>query len=224
MIIYKITNILNNKCYIGQTIKNLNHRINRHFYNASIKINHPLYDSINKYGKESFLIEVLETCDSLDNLNLREIHYISLYKSTDRNFGYNLTSGGKNCPMSEDTKQKIKEFQLNRVRTSDDKFLNSKRFTGKKMTEKMREVLNKLNANKKLTPEHIEILRQSNLGRKASDLQRSTVANANRTRIHSDETRKKLSAGRKGKKHSEETKAKIRETKRLKKLQVINGI
>lgn len=94
--IYKITNLINNKIYIGQSI-NIEKRINAHFAYAFSKgakeYNTPIHNAIRLYGKESFKWEILKECteEELDDL---EIYYISLYNSTDRNIGYNLTTGG----------------------------------------------------------------------------------------------------------------------------------
>lgn len=59
--IYKITNIINNKCYIGQAFL-LRKRIRQH-YNlwTNPKIKKYLYSSINKYGIENFKFELIET-------------------------------------------------------------------------------------------------------------------------------------------------------------------
>jgi len=59
MLIYKITNILNNKCYIGQTSYILERRINLHLKEVKYKTNSPLYNSINKYGLENFKWEII---------------------------------------------------------------------------------------------------------------------------------------------------------------------
>ena len=99
--IYKITNILNNHCYIGQA-KNIKLRIYYHLnstYNSKKKdYNYPLHQAIRKYGVDNFNLEVLEKC-SEDELNKKEIFYIQKYHSCklDSKYvgGYNLTSGGK---------------------------------------------------------------------------------------------------------------------------------
>ena len=91
--IYRIINSVNSKVYIGKTIKSLNTRFSRHLINADKKINRCLYDSINHYGKEAFKIELIEECSD-EKLNEREIYWISMYKSNQKGFGYNMTDGG----------------------------------------------------------------------------------------------------------------------------------
>ena len=91
--IYIITNDINNKVYIGQTIMTLKKRFSAHCcYNESDK-NKSMYikRAIHKYGREHFKISLIEEC-SLDNLNEREKYWIEFYDSY--NNGYNLTLGG----------------------------------------------------------------------------------------------------------------------------------
>lgn len=93
MIIYKITNLINNKIYIGKTTKSIANRFRSHLKNAKNKINRYLYDAMNKYGYENFTIEEIETVkDAIGND--REIYWIAFYKSNEKEFGYNMTIGG----------------------------------------------------------------------------------------------------------------------------------
>lgn len=87
--IYKITNLLNSKIYIGQSVKLLS-RISAH---KSENGGGLLSKAITKYGKDNFLFEVLEYCNK-DDLDELEIKYISEYNSTVPN-GYNISIGGK---------------------------------------------------------------------------------------------------------------------------------
>lgn len=106
MIIYKITNNVNKKAYIGQTTRSLSVRKIEHVKNIKT-YNHPLYNSMRKYGKHNFSWDILYECESKDELNTMEHHYILHYKSTDRAFGYNLTLGGEGSTgykHTEDTK------------------------------------------------------------------------------------------------------------------------
>ena len=94
MLIYKITNILNNKCYIGQTSYILERRINLHLKEVKYKTNSPLYNSINKYGLENFKWEIITICNSKKELDEKEKYYIKFFNSKKPN-GYNLTDGGE---------------------------------------------------------------------------------------------------------------------------------
>ena len=93
--IYKITNKVNGKSYIGQTIQNVKERFYQH---CAIKcsqavLNMAIHRAINKYGKSNFTIEVIEEVEST-NLNDRERYWIKYYNSY--NNGYNSTKGGQN--------------------------------------------------------------------------------------------------------------------------------
>ena len=90
--IYKITNIINEKVYIGQSI-NILRRWNEHIreLNKNLHVNKYLQSSWNKYGEENFKFEIVEEC-KIEELNEKEVYYINKYNSY-RN-GYNGTIGG----------------------------------------------------------------------------------------------------------------------------------
>lgn len=92
--IYKITNIINQKCYIGQST-DLIQRIRKHIKTLvnGTNSNEHLQNAYNKYGQGNFTIEIIEECD-IENLDNREIFWIDYYKSYDSQFGYNKTKGG----------------------------------------------------------------------------------------------------------------------------------
>ena len=109
-IIYKITNLINGKVYIGQTIKKngfkdryscsgngiervYNYHKNRKNNNEAYNIH--LLNSIEKYGFEKFeVIEIFDFAFSKKELDTKEKSYISLYKSYESEFGYNNNLGG----------------------------------------------------------------------------------------------------------------------------------
>jgi group I intron endonuclease len=93
MFIYRITNTKNGKKYIGQTSKSLEERFNAHAKHAKNKVNRHLYDAMNCYGVESFVIEMIETCSSKEELDDREKFWIQEENTFTPN-GYNMTLGG----------------------------------------------------------------------------------------------------------------------------------
>lgn len=105
MIIYKTTNLLNGKFYIGLDTKN------RPQYLGSGKV---LKQAIKKSGRESFKKEIIEECETLEHLRNREIYWIAYYNSTDPKIGYNIAEGGlggdtfTNNPNKETTREKLK--------------------------------------------------------------------------------------------------------------------
>ena len=94
MIIYKITNLINQKIYIGLTTCTLKERWQNHKGCVKSDPRH-LYRSMRKYGIENFKIEIVEETDSLEKLAQLEDYYINLYNSRDPNVGYNLSAGGQ---------------------------------------------------------------------------------------------------------------------------------
>lgn len=91
--IYKITNNINGKVYIGQSICIEKRWKNHKNYFGKGKEDYPLYRAFSKYGIDNFSFEVIEECE-VDLLNEREIYWISFYNSNQRKFGYNQTLGG----------------------------------------------------------------------------------------------------------------------------------
>ena len=88
--IYKITNLINQKSYIGQSIS-IEDRWKKH-KNYPLKYSkYPLYQAFNKYGIQNFSFEILELCD-ISQLNEKEIFYIKKYNTY--TIGYNQTLGG----------------------------------------------------------------------------------------------------------------------------------
>jgi CRP-like cAMP-binding protein len=92
--IYKISNIVNNKLYVGQTVQRIDQRFSKHISDAYAKKNQKglLARAIVKHGESKFNIELLEEVDS-GNLNVREIWWIEYLKSRYPD-GYNISSGG----------------------------------------------------------------------------------------------------------------------------------
>lgn len=91
--IYCIKNNINEKCYVGKTLKSPEERFSEHLYDAQkpTEENRPLYRAIKKYGKDNFSLHVLEECT--DGLaSEREIWYIEKLKTYAH--GYNATIGG----------------------------------------------------------------------------------------------------------------------------------
>ncbi len=95
--IYKITNKINDKVYIGKTLNSIQKRWREHLIDSKKRKceKRPLYSAINKYGEENFEIEQIEEC-SHDILNERECHWIEYYGSFKN--GYNTTIGGDGKP------------------------------------------------------------------------------------------------------------------------------
>ena len=111
--IYKITNTINSKSYIGQTIQNVKERFYQHCATKCSKAvsNMAIHRAIKKYGKSNFTVEVIEEIDSA-NLNDRERYWIRYYDSY--NNGYNSTEGGQDgikLFKNLDTESIVREYK-----------------------------------------------------------------------------------------------------------------
>lgn len=96
MWIYKITNIQNNKIYIGQTIRPVEQRFHRHISDALNNILDTHFArAIRKYGKDSFVVETIDTAQTQDELNQKERYWIQYYNSVQE--GYNETDAISKC-------------------------------------------------------------------------------------------------------------------------------
>ena len=91
--IYKITNLVNNKVYIGKTLRTAEKRWKEHCKDCQKRKceQRPLYRAMNKYGIENFICETIEEC-TIEDINDREVYWIEYYQSYHN--GYNATYGG----------------------------------------------------------------------------------------------------------------------------------
>ncbi len=113
MLIYKITNTVNNKSYIGQTIKTAEERWKEHkahaFGSHPNDQNKTLYKAIRKYGVENFTFEVLQdNIETFEQLDKAEIYWIDYYNSFVK--GYNETFGGQQYHKILPNKEIIEDY------------------------------------------------------------------------------------------------------------------
>lgn len=102
MIVYITTNLVNGKIYIGKDKHN-----NEKYFGSGLL----LKEAIKKYGILNFKKEILDHCDSLEDLNEKEKFWIDQYQSFKREIGYNLTLGGDGglTVLDDDKREKIYE-------------------------------------------------------------------------------------------------------------------
>lgn len=106
MIIYKITNNINGKIYIGQTVQTLKRRFTAHATKkSSISA---ITSAIQKYGRDNFSYITLAEYNTLTDLNEAEKYYIYLYNSLAPN-GYNLRTGGGNYAVCDITRKRLSD-------------------------------------------------------------------------------------------------------------------
>jgi len=180
-----ITNKVNGKRYIGQTSQELSRRWHAH---CSAKKYTPLVRAIKKYGKNNFEIKVLCRCNTVEEMNHREQHYIKLFNTLSPN-GYNLLPGGRNSLHTSETKAKI-----------------SRANKGKRKSREWVRKLTEPKIGRPLSEAHKRKLRiarkgkQPNLGKRFSKSWRRKIGLASRGRKMSDEAKRKISLANTGRK------------------------
>jgi group I intron endonuclease len=115
MRIYKITNKLNGKQYVGQTKTTLYKRFASHVCAANRGSTAIIHSAIRKYGKDAFEVELLQECQSFDELDQAERRWIAELNTIAPN-GYNVEAGGcrNRASMSEATRAKLREAAKHR--------------------------------------------------------------------------------------------------------------
>lgn len=107
MIVYLLTNEVNGKKYVGQTVQPWQNRWRHHCWKSTVLgTNMPIASAIAKYGRDAFAMSVLSTCSSQEELNRLELHWARKL-NTFSPHGYNLRAGAGTGALSEETKKKI---------------------------------------------------------------------------------------------------------------------
>jgi group I intron endonuclease len=210
-IIYMASNIINGKVYIGKTITSLDARKWQHEHKRS---NCTYFKrAIEKYGKDSFRWDIIDSGRSAEQLNQLENWWIEYMESANPEHGYNLMSGGIGSLQSEDTRKKI-SMALKGIKKSPEARKNMSKAIAE-VYRKRRELLGlepkkeKKNSNGERLPISEETKRKMSL------------SHMGQSRKMSDETRYKLSIFRTGKSQghgwtlppiSEETRKKLSES------------
>jgi group I intron endonuclease len=161
-VIYKATNLINGKCYIGKTIQEFRIRKTRHFQDIkNSSDNAYFHNAIKKYGKKNFTWEVIFECDDVLILNVMETMKIIVNHSHwTEGKGYNLTWGGEGSYGFKHTDK-----------------------SKKKMSEKLKGKNNPMYGKK-----HTEFTKRcisiKNSGRVLSDESKDKIASISKKRFH----------------------------------------
>ena len=149
MYIYKTTNLLNNKIYIGLNRSPISETEN--YYGSGVAFK----KAFKKYGRENFKKEILEECNTITELDNRERYWISYLNATGPN-GYNITKGGygntkgmKGKKHSDETKEKLRQANLGKVMSSEIKEKISESSKGKQYNPWSKESRNKMSESRK---------------------------------------------------------------------------
>lgn len=107
MLIYLLTNTVNGKQYVGQTIRSLKDRLYHHRWDSTKKRGYILHKAIAKHGWDAFTSEVLKYCSSKEELDAEEKRYITTLNTLVPK-GYNWALGGESAgPHTEESKLKM---------------------------------------------------------------------------------------------------------------------
>ena len=194
--IYKITNAVNGKSYIGQTIRDAEKtRIHQHL-NGNSRGSRLVKRAIKKYGKDAFTYEILYDGILPEFLDTLEIEAIAEFNTLAPN-GYNLTTGGGGGSRSEETRRRISESKKG----------ENHPFYGKSFSEEHRRKISEANRRRKNSPETRRKISETNKGRISPN-------KGKKLGPHSEEARRKMSDARKGKNLSIEHRCKISEAQK----------
>ena len=180
--IYKITNIMNKKCYVGSSI-NINKRKNQHFNDLLEEKHHSivLQRAYNKYGKENFIFEVLDYVSKPENLIKYEQLWIDFLKPE-----YNICPNAGSClgrKLRPETKEKLSKYNKEHPTLFSLKGEQSINF-GRKHTEEWKQnaserMIGKNNPfyGKKHSQEFIEWISENNKGKNIGEKNKSSKLN-----------------------------------------------
>lgn len=230
--IYKITNIIDGKIYIGSAVNiTVRWRNHRNELNRNDHKNEYLQRAWNKYKEENFKFEIIEEVEKENNLLEREQYWLDYTESFNRDKGYNLTPTAGSMlgyRFSEESKKKIGKSNKGKKRSEEFKQEVSKRFKGKKFSDTHREKISQsLKQNSywygKTMPKEIKAkmsesqkkrtgINSSNYGKKFSEETKRKMSEVKKGKKLSEDTKKKMSESHKGKVRSEEHKRKLSES------------
>lgn len=213
--VYKITNTVNDKSYIGISIYEPEAgRINDHL---SGRGNRVIANAVKKYGKDAFTYEILEENIFDEFLPDLEVAYIAKH-NTIVPHGYNLTSGGEIAKIiSAETRRKISEANKGKSKGEKNPFfgkVHSKETRKKISASRKGKLKGEKNPNFGKTFSEERRRKISEAKKNPSAETRRKMSEAKKGKPLSEEHRRKLSEVRKGKKHSMESRSKMSEVKK----------
>ncbi len=191
MVIYVITNKINGKQYVGQTIQSIADRWKFHKSKRSGCLG--IKSAFVKYGIENFIIETVFEVSSIDELNQKEIEFINKFNTLAPN-GYNLKTGGNRPTFCEETRKKMSESSKGRIPwnkglTAEDPRVASYVRSGEDSSLYGKPSLAK---GRKKSKEEIELHRSKLIGQKRTDEQRKANSDGHtKTSIFCNENGKK---------------------------------
>lgn len=145
MIVYQITNKVNDEFYIGITTKTLKERFNKHMVDARYGRKYKLHNAIRKYGTDNFTIKKIDEVKTIEELRNREIELIEKL-----NPSYNISPGGTIAFNGHKHTEEHKKYMSNLHKGENNpNFGKTGYWLGKKINKEMREKMSIGCKNKK---------------------------------------------------------------------------
>ena len=223
--IYKITNTVNGKVYIGQTRHDAEKtRIRDHLTGKGSRI---IKSAIEKYGKDAFTYQILHDDIIPEFLDTLEIEAIEKFNTVSPN-GYNLRAGGGGGSPSEETRRKLSDINKGKTISKETRRKISEAGKGRKVSKQTRRKLSEANTGKKHSEETRRKISKAgkgrtppNKGKPMSEEQRRKISHvktgkpaSNKGKPMSEEQRRKIAHALKGRTLPEETRRKLSEAKK----------
>lgn len=148
--VYKITNLVNGKIYVGQTIKTVQRRWGQHkFLSQKPSKESYLQKSIYKYGSDNFSVETLDNAYNREDLDYKEAHWIDVLDTLKPN-GYNIRPGGMSSVHSAETCEKISKIVKAHMSSPERRAIISKTQKGRLRTPEQKEAMGRIRRGRKL--------------------------------------------------------------------------
>jgi group I intron endonuclease len=175
--IYKTTNIINNKIYIGQHVAT---EFDKYYKGSGTILAH----AFKKYGKENFNCVLLEAAETKDELDAKEIYWIDKLDSRNKSIGYNITAGGEGTVGYQHTEEAKKKMSIAKK--------------GKQLTDTHKKAIGLRLKGHTLSEESKAKLREANLGQKRTEETKQKLREAHKKnpRNFTEEYRRKLRESR----------------------------
>jgi group I intron endonuclease len=180
--VYKVTNQVNSKVYIGKTVKTPQARWRDHLRDAFHGSTILFHKVIRKYGPDAFELSEVCLADDRSQLSRLEKSAIQQYQSDKREHGYNLTPGGDDGGHSQTLEVRVKIGNALR---------------GRKLSDEHKDKIRKARTGIK-RPDVSALMSRIQLGKRLSSKTRTKMSLSRLGKVCSDETKKKISMAKMG--------------------------